>query len=153
MLISRLSKNATRHDIKQQMSRHWLRQYTTYDNFELYCISQSFRWFPAFFWKSPFLCPKRRTFWWFWVHLMSLFVLFAVCFFCILMSWHMLRHWTVYTSDIDKIFHYQILLGKFTSMVWVSLSDSKSRTIWSPSSGSLTKSNICPAEMSTMGFY
>ena len=60
-----LPKNATRQDIQQktwQMSRHWLRHYTTYDILENYCISQSFRWFPTFFWKSPFLCPKRRTF-------------------------------------------------------------------------------------------
>ena len=45
-----------------QMSRHWLRHYTTYDILENYCISQSFRWFPTLFWKSLFLCPKRRTF-------------------------------------------------------------------------------------------
>ena len=63
--VFRLSKNATRQDIQQktwQMSRHWFRHYTTYDIFENYCISQSFRWFPTLFWKSPFLCPKRRTF-------------------------------------------------------------------------------------------
>ena len=135
------------------MSKHWLRQYTTYDIFEHYCISWNIQVISCIFLKIPIFVPKKAHIWWFWMHLMSLFVLFAVCFFCILMSWHMLRHWTVYTSDIDKIFHYQILLGKFTSMLWVSLSDSKSRTIWSPSSGSLTKSNICPAEMSTMGFY
>ena len=44
-VVSRLSKNLTRHNIQQktgQMSKHWLRQYTTYDIFENYCISQSF---------------------------------------------------------------------------------------------------------------
>ena len=43
-VVSRLSKNLTRHNIQQktrQMSKHWLRQYTTYDIFENYCISQS----------------------------------------------------------------------------------------------------------------
>ena len=96
-LLSRLSKKTTRHDIQQktrQMSRHYWDIYTTYD----------IEFLRRKKWKKNMKRNFFQNFKFFYIKLPNVICCIQchdMCclldvFCCILMSWHMLRHWTVY---------------------------------------------------------
>ena len=94
LVVTRLSKKTTRHNI-QQKTRHYWDIYTTYD----------IEFLRRKKWKKK--CEKKfffQNFKFFYIKLPNVICCIQchdMCclldvFCCILMSWHMLRHWTVY---------------------------------------------------------